>query len=136
MAVELEYLRNVRFLAPLKDRDMQRLADSMREHSVAAGKAIVTQGDGAIAFFVLLDGNATVTVDGKVRRTLGPGDHFGEIALVLPDTARTATVTADTDVRLGAMTSWNFKPFIAEHPEVTWPLLETLAQRLADAPGS
>jgi CRP-like cAMP-binding protein len=136
MAVELEYLRKVRFLAQLKERDMQRLADSMREHSVAAGKAIVTQGDGAIAFFVLLDGNATVTVDGKVRRTLGPGDHFGEIALVLPDTARTATVTADTDVRLGAMTSWNFKPFIAEHPEVTWPLLETLAQRLADAPGS
>jgi CRP/FNR family transcriptional regulator, cyclic AMP receptor protein len=136
MAVDIESLRKVRFLAPLKERDMQRLAGSMREHSVAAGQHIVTQGDGAIAFFVLLDGNVTVTVDGKVRRTLGPGDHFGEIALVLPHTARTATVTADTDVRLGAMTSWNFRPFIAEHPEVTWPLLETLARRLADTPGS
>ena len=132
MAVEIEYLRGVRFLAPLKDRDIQRLADSMREHRVSAGQPIVTQGEGAIAFFIMLEGEATVTVDGEKRRTLGPGDHFGEIALVLPDTARTATVTADTDVRLGAMTSWNFRPFVAEHPEVTWPLLETLAQRLAD----
>jgi CRP-like cAMP-binding protein len=134
MAVEIDLLRKVRFLKPLKDRDVRRLADSMREHTVAAGEAIVTEGEGAIAFFVLLDGTATVSVDGKPRRTLGPGDHFGEIALVLPDTARTASVTADTDVRLGAMTSWNFRPFVAEHPEVTWPLLETLAEHIADAP--
>lgn len=133
MAVQIELLRKVRFLAPLKDRDMRELADSMREHRVAAGEPIVTQGDGAIAFFVILEGNATVTVDGEVRRTLGPGDHFGEVALVLRDTPRTASVRADTDVCLGALTSWNFKPFIAEHPEVTWPLLETLAERLAGA---
>jgi CRP/FNR family transcriptional regulator, cyclic AMP receptor protein len=133
VAVDVQLLRNVAFLASVKDREIRRLAGSMRAHTVAAGEQIVTQGEGAIAFFVLLDGSATVTVDGKVRRTLGPGDHFGEIALILQDTARTATVTADSDVTLGALTVWNFKPFVAEHPEVTWPLLETLARRIADS---
>ena len=135
MAVDVELLRKVPFLAPLKDRDVKRLAESMRDHTVVAGEEIVTQGEGAIAFFILLAGEATVTVDGAVQRKLGPGDHFGEIALVLPDTARTASVIADTDVQLGALATWNFRPFVAEHPEVTWPLLETLARRLVDSPG-
>ncbi|MEA2313451.1 MAG: family transcriptional regulator, cyclic receptor protein [Solirubrobacteraceae bacterium] len=136
MAVDFEALRKVRFLAPLKDRDLRRLARSMREHEVAAGKEILTQGDGAVAFFVLLGGEATVLVNGVARRALGPGDHFGEIALVLPGTPRTASVVAKTDVQLGAMATWNFKSFVAEHPEVTWPLLEAVAQVAAESHGS
>jgi len=134
MAVDADALRQVRFLSPLKDRDIRRLADSMSERTAAAGEELVTQGEHAIAFFVLLDGRASVIVDGEPRQTLGPGDHFGEIALVLPTTPRTATVRADTDVRLGALASWNFKGFVAEHPEVVWPLLVTLAERVAGTP--
>ncbi len=135
MGVEVEELRRVRFLAPLKDRAIKRLAGSMREHHAAAGDELVTQGSSAVAFFVILDGTASVLVDGREVRKLGPGDHFGEIALVLPERARarTATVRADTDMRVGAMAEWNFKAFIAEHPEVTWPLLVTLADELAEA---
>jgi CRP/FNR family cyclic AMP-dependent transcriptional regulator len=134
MAVDHDALRNVRFLAPLKDRAIKKLASAMNERSATAGEDIVTQGSGAVAFFVILDGQATVLIDGEDRRTLGPGDHFGEIALVLPDTPRTATVRAKTDVRLGAMATWNFKAFVADHPEVTWPLLVTLAQQIAEKP--
>ncbi len=134
MGVDIGALRRVRFLAPLGDRDVRRLAKSMSERTAAAGEEIVSQGQGAIAFFVVLEGEATVIVNGKPRRTLVPGDHFGEIALVLPDTPRTASVIAKTDVHLGAMASWNFKSFVAEHPEVAWPLLETVAQLVADAP--
>jgi CRP-like cAMP-binding protein len=135
MGVEVEDLRRVRFLAPLKDRAIKRLASHMREMHAAAGEEVVTQGGHAVAFFVILDGTATVLVKGSERGKLGPGDHFGEIALVLPDrvAARSATVRADTDMRLGTMAEWNFKAFIAEHPEVTWPLLVTLASQLADA---
>jgi CRP/FNR family cyclic AMP-dependent transcriptional regulator len=132
MAVDHEALRQVRFLAPLKDRAIKKLASAMNERTAAPGEDLVTQGSGAVAFFVILDGEATVIIDGSERHTLGPGDHFGEIALVLPDTPRTATVRAKTDVRLGAMATWNFKAFVAEHPEVTWPLLVTLAQQIAE----
>ena len=136
MAVDIDALRHVRFLAPLKDRDLRRLASSMSERTASAGEDLVTQGSGAIAFFVLLEGQASVIVDGRERRTLGPGDHFGEIALVLPDTPRTATVRAIGDVRLGALATWNFKGFVTDHPEVTWPLLVTLAQQIASTPGA
>jgi CRP-like cAMP-binding protein len=136
MAVDIEPLRRVRFLAPLKDRELRKLASSMSERRASAGEELVTQGSGAIAFFVLLEGQAVVLVDGHERRTLGPGDHFGEIALLLPDTPRTATVRALSDVHLGALATWNFKGFVADHREVTWPLLVTLAQQIASTPSA
>jgi CRP-like cAMP-binding protein len=136
MAVDIDALRRVHFLAPLKDRDLRKLASSMSERRASTGEDLVTQGSSAIAFFVLLEGQASVIVDGSERRTLVAGDHFGEIALVLADTSRTATVRASSDVRLGALATWNFKGFVADHPEVAWPLLVTLAQRVASTPGA
>jgi CRP-like cAMP-binding protein len=136
MAVDIDALRRVHFLAPLKDRELRKLASSMSERRARAGEDLVTQGSGAIAFFVLLEGEASVIVDGRERRTLVPGDHFGEIALVLADASRTATVRASSDVRLGALATWNFKGFVADHPEVAWPLLVTLAQQVASTPGA
>jgi len=136
MAADIEALRKVTFLAPLSDREIKKLAKSMTERSIPAGHPVVSEGEGAIAFFVVLQGEATVSIGGAERRTLGPGDHFGEIALVLGDAPRTASVTAKTDVLLGAMASWNFKSFVAEHPEVTWPLLQTVAKMVADTPGA
>ncbi len=136
MAVELDDLRRVRFLAPLKDKELRRLASTMSVRTVAEGEELTAQGEGGIAFFILLDGEATVIVDGVERRTLGPGEHFGEIALVLADQSRTATVRAKSDVRLGAMAAWNFRAFVDSHPEVVWPLLETIAERVANTPRS
>jgi CRP-like cAMP-binding protein len=134
MPVDADALRQVRFLAPLKDRAIRRLAGSMSERKATTGEELVTQGSSAIAFFVLLEGRASVIVDGNERRTLGPGDHFGEIALLLPEHARTATVRAESDVRVGCLATWNFRGFVADHPEVTWPLLVTLAQQIATTP--
>jgi CRP/FNR family transcriptional regulator, cyclic AMP receptor protein len=136
MAVPPEVLQDIPFLAGVRGREAKVLADSMRERSVAAGDDIVTQGTGGIAFFLLIEGEATVLVDGGERRVLGPGDHFGEIALVIDDVARTATVTAKTDCRVASLTSWNFKSFVRDHPDVAWSLLETLARRVADTPGA
>jgi cAMP-dependent protein kinase regulator len=135
MSVRAEELRQVPFLSGVADRDLGQLADSMSEHSVAAGENLVTQGEGGIAFFVVLDGEAAVTIDGEERRTLKTGDHFGEIALIANDPPRTATVTARTDVRVATLTSWNFKPFVLQHPQVAWNLLETLAGQFAERSG-
>jgi CRP-like cAMP-binding protein len=134
MAIDPEELRKVRFLEPLKDRTLKRLAGEMTERRASDGEDLVTQGTGAIAFFVVLDGEAAVSVGERHVRVLGPGDHFGEIAMILPSSPRTATVRAIGDVRLGGMSSWNFKGFIEEHPQVTWPLLTTLAEQLSGAP--
>jgi CRP-like cAMP-binding protein len=131
MAIDADELRKVRFLAPLKDRALKRLAGEMTERTASDGQDLVTQDTDAIAFFVILSGEAAVSVDGNQVRVLGPGDHFGEIALILPASPRSASVRAVGDVRLGAMSSWNFKGFIEEHPDATWPLLMTLAEQLS-----
>jgi CRP-like cAMP-binding protein len=134
--IAADELRRVPFLSSVDDRDLSALAGSMGERSVSAGQDLVTQGEGGIAFFVVLEGEATVSVDGAERRLLRTGDYFGEIALIARDPPRTATVKAETDVRVGTLTSWNFRPFVLEHPEVGWALLELLARRIAETPGA
>ena len=79
----------------------------------------------------MLEGSASVTVGGRDIRKLGVGDWFGEMALLQAAGRRTATVTADTDLRCVGMTSWAFKSFLAGHPEAAWQVIETMAQREA-----
>jgi CRP-like cAMP-binding protein len=134
MSVTLDALQKVPFLSSVSRKELDSLAQTMSERDVAPGREIVTQGKGGVAFFLILEGQATVVVDGEERRTLGAGDHFGEIALIVPDLPRTSTVRADTDMRLAGLTAWNFKPFVMQNPEVAWSLLEELAQRFAAIP--
>jgi CRP/FNR family transcriptional regulator len=104
----------------------------MQERSFGEGDTITSEGKSGVGFFVIEDGNATVSIDGKIVRTLGPGEFFGEIALI-DSGPRSATIVATTDLRCQGLTAWEFRPFIEDHPEVAWPMLETLASRLRDA---
>ena len=132
MADVVELLKRVPLFAGVKNRDLGRLAKVMSERTFAEGEAITTEGESGIGFFVIEDGNATVTLKGEILRTVGPGEHIGEIALI-DEGPRSATVTASTDLRCRGLAAWEFKSFVQEHPEVAWPLLETLASRLRDA---
>jgi CRP-like cAMP-binding protein len=125
-------LKAVPLFADLGDRDLKQLAQAMNERTYAAGRDVTVEGDSGLGFFVILDGTAKVTVGGQERRTLKAGDHFGEMALI-DGSARSAQVTAETDLRCAGMTAWNFKPFLREHPDLVWALLETLVRRLRDA---
>ena len=73
-------------------------------------------------------------VDGELKRTIGPRDCFGEMALI-DEGPRSATIVAATDLRCLALSAWEFKPFVEEHPPIAWALLATLAERLRCAPG-
>ena len=127
-----EALRHVSLLHGLEDRERQRLAKELHERTFPEGSTIVAEGATGTGFFVIGEGNATVTVHGQERGRLGPGDAFGEMALI-DDAPRSATITADTDVRAFGMTPWEFKPFVLSHPEVAWKLLQSLTRRLRSA---
>ena len=129
MAVSVAALKSVSLFEGLDERDLERLATEFKERTFAAGSPVVSEGASGAAFFVIADGEATVTVEGEERARLGPGDHFGEIAL-LADGVRSATVTADTELRCYGLTPWEFRPFVEEHPQVAWKLLQALARRL------
>jgi CRP/FNR family cyclic AMP-dependent transcriptional regulator len=104
----------------------------MKERRFSEGSAVTKEGAGAAGFFVIVEGNASVSVGGEVRATLGPGDYFGEIALIDEGT-RSASITAATDILSYGLTAWEFKPFVEEHPQVAWAMLQTLARRLREA---
>ena len=133
MADELvESLKRVPIFAGVRDKELGRLVKAMRDSRFNEGEVITTEGRSGVGFFLIEDGNATVSLRGEIVRTLGPGEHFGEIALI-DEGPRSATVTATTDLRCRGLAAWEFKSFVQEHPEVAWPLLETLASRLRDA---
>jgi CRP-like cAMP-binding protein len=132
MAEMEETLRRVPLFSSMKPKELKKLGKRMTERTFTEGDTIATEGESGIGFFVIEHGNATVSVGGKIVRTLGPGEHFGEVALI-DSGPRSATVVATTDLRCRGMSAWEFKPFVEEHPEVAWALLETLVGRLREA---
>jgi CRP-like cAMP-binding protein len=132
MASVEETLTRVPLFANLSKRDLKGLATSMKERSFPAGTVITEIGQDGIGFFIIDNGTATVVVGDKPVRTLQSGDHFGEIALI-DQGPRTARVTADTELRCFGLAAWEFRPFVRDHPDVAWALLETLAGRVRDA---
>ena len=129
-----ELIRGIPLFSDLDDRSLERLSGEFIERNFEAGQAIASEGEGGLNFFVVDSGRATVTVHGEAVGILGEGDSFGEIALV-DKSARTATVTATTQMRCYALPVWSFRPFVAEHPDVSWRLLELLSERLRTAEG-
>jgi CRP-like cAMP-binding protein len=112
-----ELLGRVDLLSDLNARELQELAGSMKRRRYEAGRAVVTEGDEGVGFFVVEDGTASVTVDNSEVATLGPGDCFGEIALV-DESKRTATVTAQSVLTCWGVPGWTFRPFVAAHPKL------------------
>lgn len=112
--------------------ELKKVSKQMREIRHPQGAEIMIRGDGGVGFLVILEGEAEVeTADGRHRK-LGPGDHFGEMAL-LDHQGRSASVTAQTDLVVAAVPEWGFKPFLRDHPEITYRLMETLSRRLREA---
>jgi CRP-like cAMP-binding protein len=122
-------LKKVPLFAGLDDRELEQIAASMKERRFSAGDTVTEEGAGGAGFFVVEEGSADVTVDGQSRGAIGPGDYFGEIAL-LTGSDRTATVTARTDMRCHGMTPWDFKPLVESNSAIAWKLLTAMAQKL------
>jgi CRP/FNR family transcriptional regulator, cyclic AMP receptor protein len=132
----VEALSRVPLLSGLDSKELKRLAGSFTERSFRADSVVVKQGDEkGIGFFVITDGAARVSANGKDLAVLGPGDHFGEIALI-GDRVRTATVTAETDLQTLVTSVWEFRAFVKNNPDAAWKLLERLAGLLAEKQAS
>ena len=127
-----ELLRNVPLFAGLEDRDLESLAEEFNERRFPAGHAVALEGEGGLVFFVVESGEANVEVRGEQVGKLGPGDSFGEIALI-DRRPRTATVTAASDLTCYSLPVFVFRPFVESRPQVAWKLLEEMADRLQSA---
>jgi CRP-like cAMP-binding protein len=128
----VELLKQVPLFAGLDRRELERVANSMKERRFDAGDTVTSEGRGGVGFFVIEEGEAKVSVQDEERTHLGPGDYFGEIALIT-ESDRTATITAETDMRCYGMTMWDFRPLVESNASIAWNMLQSLAQKLRDA---
>lgn len=125
-------LAQVPLFAGCSKKDLQTIAKAMKMITHRAGSVVASEGEPGVGLFVIDSGAAEVTIGGKKVNRLGPGDFFGEMAL-LDGGPRTATVAATTDVELMALTGWVFRGLLKEHPSIALRTLEALAARLRRA---
>ena len=126
---KIEALRRAPLFEGLAGSELARLAEQTEDVEAAPGRVLCEPGDTAGEFFVILEGEVEVTRDGHRLAALGPGDFFGEIALV-EHSKRTATVTATTPVRFFVLTSRAFGTLLDHNPGVERKVLRTLARRV------
>jgi CRP-like cAMP-binding protein len=126
---KVDSLRRAPLFGDLSKDELETLAKGTEDLEVEAGKVLCREGEPAMEFFVIIDGEVEVTRDGRTIRTLRNGDFFGEIAL-LEDLPRTATVTAKTPLRFFVLTRQSFWGLVDRSPDVERKLLRTLARRL------
>jgi CRP-like cAMP-binding protein len=132
---KVELIKRVPLFADCSRGELGQIAQLADEIDLAEGKELTRLGQPGYEFFVLLEGEADVTQDGRSINTLHAGDFFGEIALV-EGSPRTATVTATTPVRLLVITNRAFKRLLEEQHEIQRKVLVALAERVKPALGS
>ena len=125
-------LQRVQIFGEMDRKQAEQIARLLKERYYAKGETVIMEGSGGASFFVIESGQVTVSVKGTDRATLGPGDYFGELALI-DGGPRSATVVADTDLVCYGLTFWEFRPLVDGNGAIGWKLLQALAKRLRTA---
>jgi CRP-like cAMP-binding protein len=126
----VETLERVPLFEGLDAAELQAIADAMHERLFETGATVVAEGAAADGFFVIESGEAEVVAQGEPRGTLGTGDWFGEIALLM-GSERTATITARTELHCYGLTPVDFRTLVEGSPAIAWKVLQSMAYRLS-----
>jgi CRP/FNR family cyclic AMP-dependent transcriptional regulator len=127
-----ELLSRVPLFSGCSQREVAAIANGTKEVRRKAEAVLARTGEAGVGFFLLVDGTASVLVNGRKRATLKPGDFFGEISL-LDGGPRSADVVADTDVTMLGLTAWVFRGVLEQYPSIAQKMLVALAGRLRGA---
>jgi CRP/FNR family cyclic AMP-dependent transcriptional regulator len=128
---KVQALKGAPLFEGLSRKELVELARVCEDLEVESGKVLCKEGQIGHEFFVIVDGKVQVTQKGRRVRTLSSGDFLGEIALIT-EMPRTATVTAETPVRLFVLTRRDFRDVLAKNPNVERKVLRALARRLVE----
>ncbi len=129
MSGKAERLRQVPLFSQCTKRDLQFLESRMDQVSAGAGRTLIAEGKPSDAFYLLLEGEVDVSIKGRPRRRLGPGDFFGEISMLDRGPA-TATVVTRTPVELLVLSHAQFRDAIRGNEALALKVMATMAERL------
>ncbi|MGH3017470.1 MAG: cyclic nucleotide-binding domain-containing protein [Gaiellaceae bacterium] len=130
----VDLLQHVRLFANVERKDLERIANSFKERTFQAGDVIAEEGSSGIGFFVIESGTAKATHGDLVIAELGPGASFGEVALI-DEGPRSATVTANTELKCWGLSAWEFRPLAETNATVAWNLARIVASYVRLATG-
>jgi CRP-like cAMP-binding protein len=128
-----ETLRKVSLFEGLSDRELEAVAHAAKERRFDTGDTVVVEGEGGVGFFVVAEGTARVEARGARLGTISPGASFGEVALLDDAGRRSATVIAESPLRVYGLTAWQFTPLLEQHPSIAVKIAKMLARRLREA---
>ncbi len=129
-----DFLRQTTLFSGCGDDEIATVLSTAKEREFAEGDVIVRQGHpGGAGFYLVLSGSVEVRRDGAVVASRGPGEFFGEMALLLDDTPRSADVVATSPTRCLVITKWDLRAMLAAHPELGVRMMSELARRLSEA---
>ncbi|MFH1329630.1 MAG: cyclic nucleotide-binding domain-containing protein [Actinomycetota bacterium] len=128
-----DYLKRTTLFAAFSDRQIADVLATAKQRRFAAGEEILHRGDeGGRGFYLIVEGRTEVRAGDAVLAQFGAGDYFGEMALLLPDTPRSADVVAVEDTACLVITQWDLRALLAAHPETGFAMMGELARRLAE----
>lgn len=125
----VEMLQKTPLWSGLTEKELKVIARSFKELKYESGDVIVRKGEAGVGFYLIVDGTVEVRADGRVLSKLGPGQFFGEMAL-LDGQPRSADVVALEPSRCLAMSSWSFNGIVSEHPKMALKMLQEFVRRL------
>ena len=126
---KIELLKRVPLFAGCSKKELEHVAMVADEIDFRPGKSLIREGELGREFFILVDGTAEISRNGKPIDTAGPGDFFGEMAL-LADQPRNATVTTTSAVDALVVTARSFRDLIADNPLIALKVMRAVAERL------
>jgi CRP-like cAMP-binding protein len=125
-------LGKVPLFESVSKKDLRALAGAAHEMAYEPGTYLTKKEEMGATFFVVVEGEAAVVVEGHPAHRLREGDYFGEMSII--DRApRSADVVAVSSLRCLVFTYWTFRPFLKQHPDVAWAMLEVMARRVREA---
>ena len=125
----IDRLGGIELFSELNAKEVRRLASFMTTVTIAQGRDLTVQGAPGREFMIIGEGEASVRRNGRLIATLGPGDFFGELALIA-GVARTATVTAETPMVVEALNRREFSTVLDENPRIARKILVGAVKRL------
>ena len=128
----VDRLAGFAMFADLTTPQLERVAHTFEEAWYPEGERILRQGLTGSGFFVIIEGECEVRVDGELRATLGRGDFFGEVSILLGEPP-VADIVARSGVRVIVLAGPQVESFLVSHPKVMYRMLQAQARRLRNA---
>lgn len=126
-----ELLKQTGLFSSCTEKELKSVMVTAKERTFDAGEVIIREGDPGLGFYLLLEGSAEVRKGGKAVAELNQGDYFGEMALLLENTPRTADVVATSKAKCLVITQWDLRALLSTHPDIGMKIMNELASRLS-----